>query len=125
MKLLLDANLSPKTRKHLTEKFKFNVVDLITENKYGLSDEQVIKLAKKEKRIIITFDIDFGEIYYFSEEGIVGIIVLRIHDQTVESVNKVLDKFFQKEAKNIDLDTSLVVIDENKIRIMPKANLRF
>ena len=122
VKLLLDANLSPKTRKYLEDKFNFNVIDLITENKYGLSDDDVIKLAKKKKRVIITFDHDFGEIYYFSERGKVGIIVLRINSQTVESVNKVLDKFFQKEAKNIDLEKSLVVIDENKIRIIPGAN---
>lgn len=121
-KLLLDANLSPRTRHHLSEKFNFNIIDLITENKSGLSDEDVIKLAKKEKRIIITFDLDFGEIYYFSEKGKVGIIVLRIGNQTVESVNKFLDKFFQKEAKNIDLDKSLIIINENKIRIIPKAN---
>lgn len=121
-KLLLDANLSPKTRQHLTERFNFNIIDLISENKYGLSDEEIIKLAKKEKRIIITFDLDFGEIYYLSEKGKVGIIVLRIEDKTVESVNKVLDKFFQKEAKNIDLERSLVVIGESKIRIIPKDN---
>lgn len=122
LKLLLDANLSPKTRKYLEKKFDFNVIDLITENKYGMTDEQVIKLAKKEKRIIITFDLDFGEIYYFNERGKVGTIVLRLENQTVESVNKVLDKFFQKEAKNIDLERSLVVIDENKIRITPNIN---
>jgi len=122
LKLLLDANLSPKTRKYLEKKFDFNVIDLITENKYGMTDEQVIKLAKKEKRIIITFDLDFGEIYYFNERGKVGTIVLRLENQTVESINKVLDKFFQKEAKNIDLERSLVVIDENKIRITPNIN---
>ena len=83
VKFLLDANLSPKTRQHLIEKFNFDIIDLITENKHGLTDEKVIKFAKKEKRVIITFDLDFGEIYYFSERGRVGIIVLRIEDQTV------------------------------------------
>ena len=122
VKFLLDANLSPRTRKHLTEKFSFDIIDLIIENKHGLTDEEVIKFAKKEKRVIITFDLDFGEIYYFSERGKVGIIVLRIMDQTVESVNKVLDKFFQKEAKNIDLEKSLVIIDDTKVRIIPTAN---
>lgn len=121
-KLLLDANLSPKTREYLEDKFNFNIIDLTTENKHGLTDEKVIDLAKKEKRVIITFDLDFGEIYYFSESGKIGIIVLRIQNQTVESVNKVLGKFFKKEAKNVDLGKSLVVIDENKIRITPKAN---
>ena len=121
-KFLLDANLSPKTRQYLREKFNFDIIDLITENKQGLTDEKVIKLAKKEKRVIITFDLDFGEIYYFSERGSVGIIVLRIQNQTVEFVNKVLFRFFKKEAKNIDLEKSLVVIDDTKVRIIPKAN---
>ena len=121
-KLLLDANLSPKTRQYLGEKFNFNIIDLITEGKYNLTDEKVIKLAKRQKRVIITFDLDFGEIYYFSERGKVGIIVLRIENQTVESVNKVLFRFFQKEAKNIDLEKSLVIIDDTKVRIIPTAN---
>ena len=122
LKLLLDANISPKTRRYLEKKFDFNVIDLITENKYGMTDEQVIKFAKKEGRVIITFDLDFGEIYYFSESGKVGIIVLRLGDQTVESVNRVLDKFFQEEAGSINLGKSLVVIDESKIRIVPNVN---
>lgn len=117
-KFLLDANLSPKTRMYLTDKFNLNIIDLITEDKHDLSDDEVINLAKKEKRVIITFDLDFGEIYYFSEKGKVGIIVLRLKDQTVESVNKVLDKFFQEKVGNIALEKSLVVIDENKIRIV-------
>lgn len=54
VKFLLDANLSPKTREHLRKKFNFDIIDLITENKHGLTDEKVIKLAKKEKRVIIT-----------------------------------------------------------------------
>ncbi|MEK7558721.1 MAG: DUF5615 family PIN-like protein [Patescibacteria group bacterium] len=122
LKLLLDANLSPKTRKYLEKKFHFNVIDLATENKHGMTDEQVVKLAKKEKRVIITFDLDFGEIYYFSERGKVGIIVLRLEDQRVESANKVLNKFFQNESKNVDLEKSLVVIDESRIRIVPNIN---
>jgi len=117
-KFLLDANLSPETRKYLAEKFKLDTIDLITEKKSSLSDNAVVKLAKLEKRIIITFDLDFGEIYYFSERGEIGVIVLRIKDQTVESVNKTLDKFFQNEASSINLERSLIIIDDNKVRIV-------
>lgn len=117
-KFLLDANLSPETRKYLVKKFKLDAIDLISKNKSSLSDEAVVKLAKREKRVIITFDLDFGEIYYFSERGKIGIIVLRIKDQTVESVNKTLDKFFHNVANNINLENSLIIIDENKIRII-------
>ena len=117
IKLLLDANLSPETREYLTETFLFDIIDLITENKSGLSDEEIVLLAKKEKRIIITFDLDFGEIYHFKEKGKMGVIVLRLEDQTVESVNKTLYKFFSSYAKNVNINKSLVVLRENKMRI--------
>lgn len=116
IKLLLDANLSPETREYLIKTFLFDVIDLITENKSGLSDGEIILLAKKEKRIIITFDLDFGEIYHFKEKGKIGVIVLRLEDQTVESVNKTLYKFFSSYAKNVNMSKSLVVLKENKMR---------
>lgn len=117
IKLLLDANLSPETREYLTETFLFDVIDLITENKSGLSDEEIVLLAKKERRIIVTFDLDFGEIYHFKEKGRIGVIVLRLENQTVESVNKTLHKFFRVYTKNVNINKSLVVLKENKMRI--------
>jgi len=48
-----------------------------------------------------------------------GFIVLKIKNQTVASVNKTLSSFFRKEAKDIKLEQSLVIIEENKIRILP------
>ncbi len=116
-KFLLDANLSPETRKYLVEEFKLDIIDLISKEKSSLSDEAVVRLAKRERRVIITFDLDFGEIYYLSERGKIGVVVLRLRDQTVESVNKTLYKFFQNEADDINLDKSLVILDENKVRI--------
>lgn len=117
IKLLLDANLSPETRDYLIKTFLFDVIDIITEKKSGLSDEEIVLFAKKERRIIVTFDLDFGEIYHFKEKGKIGIIVLRLEDQTVESVNKMLYKFFSSYAKKVNMSNSLVVLKENKIRI--------
>lgn len=117
IKLLLDANLSPETREYLIETFLFDVIDLITENKSGLSDEEIVLFAKKERRIIVTFDLDFGEIYHFKEKGKIGVIILRLEDQTVESVNKTLYKFFSSYVKSVNLSKSLVVLKEDKMRI--------
>lgn len=117
MRFLLDANLSPETGKYLRETFGFDVIDLISEKKVYLPDEEVAVFAKNEKRIIITFDLDFGEIYHFKEKGKPGIIVLRLRDQTVESVNKALYRFFTTEAKTIKLGSSLVLVEEERIRI--------
>ena len=119
-KFLLDANLSPRTRAYLTDTFHFAVTDLQSQQLGTLSDEDVVALAITEGRIIITFDKDFGEIYYLRERGKVGVIVLRLEDQTVESVNQTLHTFFSEQAANIELATSLVVIEPDTIRVVHK-----
>ncbi len=116
-KFLLDANLSPETSEYLVKTFDLDVIDLISEDKATLKDNEVVKLAKRNNRVIITFDLDFGEIYHFKEKGKLGVIVLRLENQTVESVNKVLYKFFKTQAKSVDLDNSLVILEEDKVRI--------
>ncbi len=117
-KLLLDANLSPETRTYLVETFGLDVTDLITQRQSALTDEQVVALAKQQQRVIVTFDRDFGEIYHLREGGQIGVIVLRLEDQTVESVNGVLGRFFAGEAKTIDVDRSLVILEESRVRII-------
>lgn len=56
-KFLLDTNLSPETREYLQKTFNLDVIDLITERKFMLEDEEVVELAKKEKRVVITLDL--------------------------------------------------------------------
>lgn len=114
--LLLDANLSPATAVFLRT-LGFDVSDLISRGLANLSDQEIVALAKREERIIVTFDLDFGEIYYRAQRGQIGVIILRLEDQTKRTVNAVLDTFFSSISPRIDLDRTLVVIDERRVRI--------
>ena len=116
-RFLLDANLSPETGAFLRATFGFDVVDLLTLGLSHTTDREVVAMAKREARVVITFDLDFGKIYHQSERGQVGAIVLRLEDQTVESVNRVLGRFFAGVAATVALDRSLVVVDETRVRI--------
>lgn len=117
-RFLLDANLSPKTRVFLTEQFALDAVDITSLHLGMLPDDEVVALAKREHRVIITFDQDFGEIYYLQGRGTFGTIVLQLADQTVEAVNVLLGHFFTSEAQSIDLDSSLIVLREDHVRIV-------
>lgn len=116
-KYLLDANLSPLTRQFLERQFDLDVIDLASEGLSSLPDEDVVALAKRSDRVIITFDLDFGEMYYLREPGTFGVIILRLVNQTVEAVNGVLGNFFSQLADQIYIDFSLIVIDEDRVRI--------
>lgn len=85
----------------------------------GHEDEEVVALAESENRVIITHDIGFGSIYYFSKRGKVGIIIIRIHPPTLEDVTPALIKFLCK----VDLDKkkltrSLIVLNRKKYRVL-------
>jgi predicted nuclease of predicted toxin-antitoxin system len=116
-RFLLDANLSPETAAFLRSTFDFDAVDLLTLGLSGLTDREVVAMAKRDTRIVITFDLDFGEIYHRWERGRLGVIVLRLEDQPVESTNRVLGQCFATLAPTIPLERSLVVLDGERVRI--------
>jgi len=116
-KFLLDANLSPKTAAFLTETFGFDVAHQDDILPGSPTDDEVVQVAQREKRVIITFDRGFGEQYYQQERGQLGVIVLRLRNQRRPNVEQTLARFFQEAAPPIALDTSLVIIDEGTVRV--------
>ncbi len=114
---LLDANLSPKTAQFLTATFGFDVVSLLATQQGTLRDADVVVVARREGRTIITLDLDFGELYHERRPLGIGVIILRLEDQTVASVNRALARFFRSVAASIDLSRSLVIIEEARVRV--------
>jgi len=120
LKLLLDANISPETAGFIRS-LNINTKSLIEENLSGITDEEVVALAKKEKQVILTFDFDFGYIYQLKEQDKLGVVVLRIKDQTVESANSHLERFFNYiKQKKLNLSDTMAIIEEDKYRIHQK-----
>jgi predicted nuclease of predicted toxin-antitoxin system len=120
MKFLLDENISPQTANFL-RRLNFDVKSILEEKLSQLEDYEIVKLAKKDKRVILTFDLDFGETYYFWEKGKICVIILRLKDQTIESVNKILGGFIKKHTlnpKSRKIDNKLIILEEDKERII-------
>ena len=120
LKFLLDANISPETAEFL----KSLGHEAKTVAQFGLEKAEDIEIAKKaakEKRILITLGLDFGEIFYFSIKEKIWVIVLKLRNQTVESVNKTLNWLLktkildQKEYQN-----TLLIVEEGTIRVRRK-----
>ena len=117
LSFLTDENISPESAAHL-ETLGYPCRSLCREGPRRLSDQKVVDLAKREGRVIVTHDLDFGQIYYFAEEGQMGILVLRLRHQTVEVVNDVLQRFLWSEAlTEQQLRKSLVILSETIYRV--------
>jgi predicted nuclease of predicted toxin-antitoxin system len=116
-KFILDANLSPQTATFLRDTLGLDVVHQREVLPGSPSDNEIVALAKREQRVIVTFDTDFGEIYHFREKGTIGIIQLQLRNQTVDVVNRSLSHFLSHAETWLDLDTSLVTIEDHQVRI--------
>ena len=117
LSFLADENISPESAEYL-ETLGYPCHSLCREGPRRLSDREIIALAKREGHVILTHDLDFGQIYYFVEEGQVGILVLRLRHQTVEVVNDVLQRFLRSEAlAEQQLRRSLVILSETTYRV--------
>jgi len=112
-RLLADLNISLKTVDFL-QSLGFDAKRIGINSS---SDEEVVRIAKEENRAIITFDKDFGEIYYFHKEKSFTAIVLYAKNQTSESVNKILKKFLEETSPE-SIENKLVILYEGRYRII-------
>jgi predicted nuclease of predicted toxin-antitoxin system len=80
------------------------------------SDEDVLALAVLNNRILVTNDLDFGDIVRYPPEAHHGVILLRIRPETEREVHQLLLRML------LELDPGkirrcLIVIDRNKYRL--------
>ena len=116
-KFLLDENISHHTYEFL-ENLNFDVKK-IPMSMRRCDDEEVVNLAIKDNRIIITCDLDFGRIYYFSKKKEFGAIVIQVKPPTIENVNAMLEKFLVSvDLEKEHFDRCLIVISKKKIRVI-------
>ncbi len=116
LKILADENIAPSVTAAL-RKEGFNVFSIYEEKFSGVSDEEILKLAKKEKRIVLTHDKDFGNLIH--QPGLFhgGVILLRLRNQSPQNVISFLITFLKK-IKTGKIKNRLVVFQEGKIRII-------
>ena len=80
-----------------------------------MTDYEIIKLAAKEKRMILTMDKDFGELVYHSLMDHCGVLLLRLEDATgtekLKTVKEILSKYYDQIKDNF------CVYKNNKFRL--------
>ena len=79
------------------------------------SDEDLWKLSISEKRILITFDLDFADVRESPNHFGTGIIVFRTRSTKSATVNTRLQYIFDHFPEE-DLQGKLIIITENRIR---------
>jgi len=90
-------------------------IHYVLETNRGADDDKVLQIANEESRVLLTQDKDFGEMVYRLQKTHLGIILIRLKEQTAaekaELVNYVLVEYGDK------LKKAFTVIQPTSIRI--------
>ena len=114
MRFLLDMGISPATGEHLAES-GHEAVHLIDLTMDRASDHEILDLAKKENRVVLTHDLDFGRLLAFSGAKVPSVVIFRLSNMRPENVNKVVDLVIHRFSDAIEKGAILSVGDK-KIR---------
>ena len=87
-----------------------------------MADEDLLKLANEEKRILITNDKDFGELIFLQRRLSYGTILFRVKGQKSQEKVKLMKKVLMGHRNAII--NHYIVITKAKIRIIPLGDTR-
>ncbi len=118
MRFLIDKALSPRTVAYLQE----NGYDALRVNTLipgsFVDDETIFKYAIEHEYFIITADLDFGAILAYTKNQKPSTIILRLEDQRVANVNRLLLRVLPKLTQSLKKG-SIIIIQDTRIRIKP------
>lgn len=80
LKFIVDVGVGKAIEKYLQE--EGYDTKAVREINPSMEDEQIIRTAASENRIVITMDKDFGELVYHSSMKHCGVLLLRLEDAT-------------------------------------------
>ncbi len=118
MKFLLDESCDAAVAKVLEE--DGHDISKVSQVSKGVTDEEVIKLALEQNRILLTEDKDFGQLVYAAGKETCGVILFRFPSKEREVMARKVIELVNVEKEM--LQTSFVVLELDKTRIRRKSN---
>ncbi|MCG2695437.1 DUF5615 family PIN-like protein [Candidatus Parcubacteria bacterium] len=95
----------------------FNVLTVQEAGLTGSDDEAILKFACDNKRILLTYDRGFGDIFRFNIFQSNGIVVILVGKIKKNEIINIILSFMSNINRQNDLRGKLVIIGKTKIRI--------
>ena len=96
MKLLADVGISITTVRFLRDK-GHDIVHLREQGLQRLPDAEIMEKATEERRVVLTFDLDFSDLLALGIRNSPSVIIFRLHNETPASVNPRLEQVLAGE----------------------------
>ena len=114
MRLVIDMNLSPRWEKNLTEAGHDAVHWSLVGNPRA-SDAELMEWASRERRIVLTHDLDFGAILAATEAAGPSVLQVRAQDTLPDHLGPPVVAALRQYLDYLE-SGALVVVDESTVR---------
>ena len=119
MRFLGDVGVSTSTLRALREA-GYDAVHLREQNLHRLPDGAILEKASNEGRIVITLDLDFGDLLAFSGGRLPSVIIFRLHNQTPSNVTRRPFDLLSVEIPRLEAGAVIIVEDSRyRMRHLP------
>jgi len=93
-----------------------DVVHLRDEGLQMLPNGEIFKKAIREGRVVLTFDLDFGEIVAGSGGGVISVILFRLRNTRADFVVERLKSVLERSTEEL-MQGAVVLVDDGRHRV--------
>ena len=115
MRFLADAGISPTTVEFLL-RLGHEATHVRALGMLRASDPEIIDRARADSSVVLTFDLDFGEILALGVLDRPSVVIFRLSDERPAAVNKRLAVVINERLEDL-VSGSLILIEGTKYRI--------
>lgn len=115
MRFLADAGISPRTVEFLTQ-LGHDAVHARTLNLHRAADHRIVEHARADARIVVTFDLDFGDILALGVMDGPSVIIFRLSDERPAAVNPRLSAVLNEQRQALEAG-ALILVEDSRYRV--------
>jgi predicted nuclease of predicted toxin-antitoxin system len=115
MRLLLDMGAAPRTAAFLRE-HGHDAIHLREQHLQRLADEDIVRKAAGERRILVTFDLDFSRLLALQRLSQPSMILFRLDAFTTDQLNTLLLDILAVHDRELE-QGAIVVVEATGFRV--------
>ncbi len=115
MRFVADMGISPRVVAALRER-GHEAIHLQEQGLGRLPDSEILAKARTEGRVLLTHDLDFGELLAASGGELPSVIIFRLRDMRADNVNFHLFSILEKQSAALEKGV-VCSVSERKVRI--------
>ena len=115
MRFLLDMNLPPQLAQWLRSE-GHDAVHVIEQGFGASSDHEILMRAAAERRIVVSFDLDFGDILAAAQQAGTGAVLLRLRSARQTHVRQRLQVAIAQAGIAME-EGAVILVEDARIRV--------